>query len=878
MAGLFAKNLFKIKLSTNKRFLSMLIEDPKYDFLKKLGLEKRNNGVYNGKWFGSGEVIQSLNPSNGQVIAEVVKGTCEDYEKCVQEAINGFKYWAGLPAPRRGEIVRQIGEALRENLEPLGKLVSLEMGKIMAEGIGEVQEFVDICDYAVGLSRTISGPILPSERPGHVLMEIWNPLGLVGVISAFNFPVAVYGWNTAIALVCGNSVIWKGASTTTLTSIATTKIITKVLEKNNIPGAIAALCCGSAEVGEAMAKDQRIGLLSFTGSTPVGRRVGVLVQERFGRSILELGGNNALIVHEDADLDMVIRSAVFACVGTAGQRCTTLRRMILHNKVYDNILEKLKQAYKQILNRVGDPLDGKTLLGPLHTQNSVKEFEAAIKKAVELGGKIEFGGSVIKREGNYVEPTIISGLSTDSPIVRTETFAPILYVFKAGDLDEAIKINNSVEQGLSSSLFTRDMGNVFKWLGPFGSDCGIVNVNIPTSGAEIGGAFGGEKATGGGRESGSDSWKQYMRRATVTINYSKELPLAQALIMALKNGFNTWEIHDVDESLNEQLLKDFRGERSGYLQVGHKKYFFPRKFAELAYDYKNFKCRREDVWVISFPRSGTTWTQEMVWLLCNNLDYEAARKAPLAERFPFLEYHSCVNNTLVDELLSKSANDKTKEEDIKKICCPALIKLGKMSSPRFIKSHLPISLLPNDLLDCGAKIIYVARNPKDVAVSYYHFHRLVKTLDFMGDFPKFWDYFEKNLILWAPYWDHVIEGWMLRDHPNVKFVFYEEMKKDLQSGIKNLSAFLGKQYSDAEVEKLAEYLHISNFRQNLSVNLEKLQDLGMLNDYSHRHIRIGKTGNWKELFDEELDIRADQWVSENLKKTDMRFPNLPNIS
>ncbi|KAK6637879.1 Alpha-aminoadipic semialdehyde dehydrogenase [Polyplax serrata] len=510
--------------------MSLLIENPQYGFLKSLGLESRNNGVYNGKWFGNGEVITSYSPSTGAAIAEVVKGTAEDYESCVTECKKAFKHWAGLTAPFRGEIVRQIGDALRENIENLGKLVSLEMGKILPEGVGEVQEFVDICDYAVGLSRTVGGPILPSERPGHVLLEVWNPLGVVGVISAFNFPVAVYGWNAALALACGNTVLWKGASTTTLISIATTKIIAKVLERNNIPGAVAAMICGGPAVGEAMAKDKRVELLSFTGSTPIGRKVGVLVQERFGRSILELGGNNALIVNEDADLEMVIRSSVFACVGTAGQRCTTLRRLIIHEKVYDEVLKRLKQIYGQIMKRAGDPLDSKTLLGPLHTKAAVAEYEETIAQAKQLGGTIEIGGKAMARDGNYVEPTIVTGLKADSPVVRKETFAPIVYLLKVKSLEEAIEINNSVDQGLSSSLFTKDLGCIFQWLGPFGSDCGIVNVNIPTSGAEIGGAFGGEKETGGGRESGSDSWKQYMRRSTVTINYSKELPLSQGIV------------------------------------------------------------------------------------------------------------------------------------------------------------------------------------------------------------------------------------------------------------------------------------------------------------------------------------------------------------
>uniref|UniRef100_A0A8C9MQ44 aldehyde dehydrogenase (NAD(+)) n=1 Tax=Serinus canaria TaxID=9135 RepID=A0A8C9MQ44_SERCA len=373
------------------------------------------------------------------------------------------KVWADIPAPKRGEIVRQIGDALRQKIKVLGSLVSLEMGKIFVEGVGEVQEYVDVCDYAVGLSRMIGGPILPSERPGHALIEQWNPVGLVGVITAFNFPVAVYGWNSAIAMICGNACLWKGAPTTSLVSVAVTKIIAKVLEDNKLPGAICALVCGGADIGTAMARDERMDLLSFTGSTKVGKQVALTVQERFGRSLLELGGNNAIIVFEDADLNLVIPSALFAAVGTAGQRCTTARRL------------------------------------------------------------------VINRPGNYVEPTIVTGLPHNAPIVHTETFAPILYVLKFKEEEEVFAWNNEVKQGLSSSIFTKDLGRIFRWLGPKGSDCGIVNVNIPTSGAEIGGAFGGEKHTGGGRESGSDSWKLYMRRSTCTINYSKDLPLAQGI-------------------------------------------------------------------------------------------------------------------------------------------------------------------------------------------------------------------------------------------------------------------------------------------------------------------------------------------------------------
>merc|ERR1711970_1451541 len=504
-----------------------LITEPKYAFLKDLDLQENNKGVFNGQWIGSGEVVTSMCPANNRPIATVQQGTVQDFDSCVTASKEAWQVWADMTAPARGEIVRQIGEALRQKLEPLGKLVSLEMGKIVPEGIGEVQEYVDICDFAVGLARMVGGSVLPSERPGHALMENWNPLGVVAVITAFNFPVAVYGWNSAIAMVCGDTLLWKGAPSTPLVSVATTKIVQSVLEKNGLPGAISTLCCGGADIGTAIAKDERIPLVSFTGSTNVGKQVALTVQERFGKHLLELGGNNALIVNDDADLEMVVRSAVFACVGTAGQRCTTLRRLVLHNSVHDEVVEELKKSYASIMTRRGDPLDDGTLYGPLHSQQGVQGYLKTIEDAKNLGGTVAYGGNVI--EGNYVEPTIITGLPHDSPVVHRETFAPIVYILKCSSLEEGIAINNEVEQGLSSSIFTKDLGNVFKWMGPKGSDCGIVNVNIPTSGAEIGGAFGGEKATGGGRESGSDAWKQYMRRSTCTINYTKELPLAQGI-------------------------------------------------------------------------------------------------------------------------------------------------------------------------------------------------------------------------------------------------------------------------------------------------------------------------------------------------------------
>uniref|UniRef100_A0A2R9BEN5 Aldehyde dehydrogenase 7 family member A1 n=1 Tax=Pan paniscus TaxID=9597 RepID=A0A2R9BEN5_PANPA len=407
--------------------------------------------------------------------------------------------------------------------------VSLEMGKILVEGVGEVQEYVDICDYAVGLSRMIGGPILPSERSGHALIEQWNPVGLVGIITAFNFPVAVYGWNNAIAMICGNVCLWKGAPTTSLISVAVTKIIAKVLEDNKLPGAICSLTCGGADIGTAMAKDERVNLLSFTGSTQVGKQVGLMVQERFGKCWLSNEDFNSLKygAFEDADLSLVVPSALFAAVGTAGQRCTTVRRLFIHESIHDEVVNRLKKAYAQI--RVGNPWDPNVLYGPLHTKQAVSMFLGAVEEAKKEGGTVVYGGKVMDRPGNYVEPTIVTGLGHDASIAHTETFAPILYVFKFKNEEEVFAWNNEVKQGLASSIFTKDLGRIFRWLGPKGSDCGIVNVNIPTSGAEIGGAFGGEKHTGGGRESGSDAWKQYMRRSTCTINYSKDLPLAQGI-------------------------------------------------------------------------------------------------------------------------------------------------------------------------------------------------------------------------------------------------------------------------------------------------------------------------------------------------------------
>jgi len=503
-----------------------------YPFLKELDLHEDNLGVFDGEWFGTGSIHTSVSPHDNLPIARIQQGNKEDYERAMKSAEKAINDWQLTPGPKRGEIVRQIGEAIRGKKEALAKLISLEMGKIYAEALGEVQEFIDVCDYATGLSRSISGLVLPSERPGHFMMEQWHPLGIIGTITAFNFPLAVCGWNAAIALICGNCQIWKGATTTSLITIATTKIVDKVLKANHVPGAVFAMICGSGSaIGELFINDPRLSLVSFTGSTQIGKRISSVVHSRFGRTILELGGNNAIIIMDDADLDLALRAILFACVGTCGQRCTTTRRLIVHEKVYTEFVERLAKSFKSIQSRIGNPLKEENLCGPLHTKNSLRDYVDGLKRIQEQGGKILVGGNVIEgalKAGNYVEPTMIE-ISPKAEIVKEEIFAPIVHVMKCSSIEEAIHINNSVPQGLSSSMFTNNQANVFKWTGPRGSDCGIANVNIPTSGAEIGGAFGGEKETGGGRESGSDSWKQYMRRVTCTINYSKNLPLAQGV-------------------------------------------------------------------------------------------------------------------------------------------------------------------------------------------------------------------------------------------------------------------------------------------------------------------------------------------------------------
>lgn len=500
------------------------------DFLSTLGIESNNAGTSTGQNFienKSAGLISSHTPSDGSEIASVSETTKEDYERVVNASTEAFKTWRMVPAPQRGEIVRQIGLKLREYKEPLGKLVSYEMGKIYQEGLGEVQEMIDICDFAVGQSRMLYGKTMHSERPQHRMYEQWHPLGPVGVISAFNFPVAVYSWNAMIAAVCGDTVIWKGSEKTPLCGVAVQKIIAEVLKENDVPEGVFCMITGGRDVGELMTKDNRIPLISATGSIPMGKKVGQTVAARLGKTILELGGNNAIIISKDADMEMAVRAVVFGAVGTAGQRCTSTRRLIIHESVYDQLKERLVNIYKNV--KIGDPLDSDTLVGPLIDQDAVEMMQAALKKVEAEGGSIACGGDVLENmEGHYVKPAICE-VENHYEIVQHETFAPILYLIKYSDLDEAIDLHNGVVQGLSSSIFTLNMREMETYLSHRGSDCGIANVNIGTSGAEIGGAFGGEKETGGGRESGSDAWKAYMRRQTNTINWGDELPLAQGI-------------------------------------------------------------------------------------------------------------------------------------------------------------------------------------------------------------------------------------------------------------------------------------------------------------------------------------------------------------
>jgi aldehyde dehydrogenase (NAD+) len=499
--------------------------------LDRLGLSDLNPGVSTGAddWAlaPDADVLTSYDPATGAPIAAVQLATTDAYDRVVDQAAARFRTWREVPAPKRGDVVRDLGQALRAAKEPLGDLVTLEMGKIRAEGHGEVQEMIDICDFATGLSRQLYGLTIASERPGHRMMEQWHPLGPVGVITAFNFPVAVWSWNAAIAAVCGDTVVWKPAEPTPLTAVAVQRIANQVMADHGVAGVFTLAVGTGPVIGERMLGDARLPLVSFTGSTAVGRRVAQAVAGRFGKSLLELGGNNAIVIAPDADLDMAVRAVLFGAVGTAGQRCTSTRRLIVHTSVVDTLCERLVKAYAQV--RIGHPLDGTTLMGPLVNAAAVEKMQAALAAATAAGGTVLTGGARRPDLGpHFVEPAIVR-MPAQAEIVRHETFAPILYVLAYDTFDEAIALHNAVPQGLSSAIFTESMRTAEAFLSARGSDCGIANVNIGTSGAEIGGAFGGEKETGGGRESGSDAWKAYMRRQTNTVNWSSALPLAQGI-------------------------------------------------------------------------------------------------------------------------------------------------------------------------------------------------------------------------------------------------------------------------------------------------------------------------------------------------------------
>jgi len=501
------------------------------DILKSLGLNDINEGCSTGlNWFSSGNTIDSYSPVDGKLIARVKSASAADYERVVQSAREAFLYWREIPAPKRGEIVRQFGDKLRLRKADLGKLVSYEMGKSLQEGLGEVQEMIDICDFAVGLSRQLYGLQMHSERSNHRMMEQWHPLGIVGIISAFNFPVAVWSWNSALAWICGDVCIWKPSEKTPLCSLACQNIWNEVAAENKLPDGISCIVNGDAKIGELLTADTNVPLISATGSTRMGKIVGATVASRFGKSILELGGNNAIIITENADLNMTVIGAVFGAVGTAGQRCTTTRRLIIHETIYDKVKESLVKAYAQL--KIGNPLDEKNHVGPLIDKDAVKNYTNAIAQLKAEGGTMVVEGGVLDgvgyESGCYVKPAIAEARN-DMAIVQHETFAPILYLIKYKTLEEAIALQNGVPQGLSSAIMTLNLREAELFLSAKGSDCGIANVNIGTSGAEIGGAFGGEKETGGGRESGSDAWKAYMRRQTNTINYGNNLPLAQGI-------------------------------------------------------------------------------------------------------------------------------------------------------------------------------------------------------------------------------------------------------------------------------------------------------------------------------------------------------------
>jgi aldehyde dehydrogenase (NAD+) len=500
------------------------------EFLNELRITAENQGAYHGEWLEcSGPLLESKNPATGETIATVRQAGATEYEEVVAAAHDAFQRWRLVPAPKRGEIVRRMGDAMRAKKDALGRLITLEMGKILPEGLGEVQEAIDIADFAVGQSRMLYGLSMHSERPGHAMREQWHPLGAVGVITAFNFPMAVWAWNAMIAYACGDACVWKPSSETPLCAIGITNVVRPILEEEGF-GALASLVIGGGrDVGQRMLEDPRLPLISFTGSTAVGRKVASTVAGRFGRTILELGGNNAVVLMDDADLDLAIPSIVFGAVGTAGQRCTSTRRVLVHESLLADVQQRLVRAYEQV--RIGDPLADGTLCGPLITPGACDEMDAALQKAAAEGGEIVIGGGRADGApagGNFVRPAIVRARN-DFEIVQTETFAPILYLIPFRDVDEAIALHNGVPQGLSSAMFTLNVRHAERFLSAAGSDCGIVNVNIGTSGAEIGGAFGGEKETGGGRESGSDAWKAYMRRMTNTINWSTDLPLAQGI-------------------------------------------------------------------------------------------------------------------------------------------------------------------------------------------------------------------------------------------------------------------------------------------------------------------------------------------------------------
>jgi aldehyde dehydrogenase (NAD+) len=502
------------------------------DALNQLGIQQLNPGMSTGNshWHGKGTLLDSRSPVDGQVIGTVHLGSQDDYDRIIDSARKAFLSWRNMPAPKRGEIVRQIGDRLRQHKDSLGRLVSYEMGKSLQEGWGEVQEMIDICDFAVGLSRQLYGLTMHSERPMHRMYEQYHPLGVVGIISAFNFPVAVWSWNAMIAWVCGNTCVWKPSEKTPLTAIACQTIVASVFAENNVPEGVSCLIIGDSHIGKAMAADERIPLVSATGSTAMGRSVAAMVAQRLGKSLLELGGNNAIIITPEADLKLVIPAVVFGAVGTCGQRCTTTRRLIVHQSVYEEVKTALTKAYSQL--KIGNPLIPENHVGPLIDVDAVHSYAAAIQQAIKEGGKLLAGGQTLVGEGYesgcYLQPAIVE-MNSQTDIVKEETFAPILYVIPYDSLDEAIAMQNAVPQGLSSAIFTRNLLEAEAFLSVRGSDCGIANVNIGTSGAEIGGAFGGEKATGGGRESGSDSWKVYMRRQTNTINFGTTMPLAQGI-------------------------------------------------------------------------------------------------------------------------------------------------------------------------------------------------------------------------------------------------------------------------------------------------------------------------------------------------------------